>query len=405
MEKKRESSTSDLSNKIDDIVVPIPNISKPFIPEEPKYFSDIFTKSSKSKIKKTIITGPRISFSDFPDFGYISFIKISSIQNESLEPNTEIETRVGGAYLHSEIVGTDTSTNYYIFSLDFPTSHFYTYHTFELEITKSNFSMFKMEINGYMFDNQCKSQYPLIVDHDPKYYDKTTGYEWRFMNGVAGCSISRSKILSEQNKKKSFNKSFNDYMNEGVVTVKTQKYAYPETIEFTGLDIANTGNFTDNPLEILSNYKKFTKNTYDFIVFNSIYNLKFNFIEENEQTNKCVIYYTIERNSDAISRIQLPRDLVNKITLDTNVKISLYNSHEIMLFGTFDSQTHLGSLENFYYLINKQYIDTYLLVEVPSSDIYKWLQIDVIFGSVYFENNPRRHLAQNTDPKYLHLHP
>ena len=103
------------------------------------------------------------------------------------------------------------------------------------------------------------------------------------------------------------------------------------------------------------------------------------------------IYYSIEKSCDAIAKIEIPENFV----LNYQVTMSLFDGTDLVPVGTFDSSNRSVRLEQFYYLITKQYRDSFLIIQVPSLELYQWLQINLIFGQVYLDSPERRHVAQN----------
>jgi hypothetical protein len=288
----------------------------------------------------------------------------------------------------------------YVFNLEFPNSYFYCYHELELKILNSNYNLFKIQIDGFkpLGSGYYPTQYLTIIDHNPKYYNPKTGYEWRIMSGMIGCTKYKTSILNKPQQS-----NFKDYLSKGLVSDLSQIYPYPETNppKYVGLDIQNSDMLEtqSHGLDILCNYQNYIDKTYDFVMCNSSHKLNFSFIEENPSSTTSSIYYSMSRLADAIGRVGLSQSQLDKlVNLDTNVKVSFVSingNHTLVPLGTLSFANPSINLENFYYLLTKQYSEIFLIIDVPNSQLYQWLQIDMIFGLVFFDTVQRRHIAQN----------
>jgi len=355
-------------------------------------FSHILQKEN-FPVVKNFLSGPEINLSNFKDFGYISSIEVFGLEGSKLcplEQGTEIVACVGGNSLQKQTVSNPIeSGSGFIFNLDFPNSFFYIYHELQLKIKNTRFSLFKINMKGKKFVKKYPTNKLIITDHDPKYYNSSTGYEWRIMSGMCGCSRSDETQISVD-----YEDILKNYFSNNQVTELKEIYPYPKPIEFNGIEIANKDNLESNwtlGLMLLVIYPKFYKSRCSFILTNSLHQLKFSFIETQPGTSTHSLYYHIERFFDSITKIEIP----DNFSLDYQVTMDLYDGVDLIPIGIFEHSNRSVRLDKFYYLISRQYRDSFLIINVPSSELYQWLQINLIFGSVYLDSSERRHVTQN----------
>lgn len=376
---------------LNNIDIPNPNTSNPFVLEKSHKFSKVLQTYPKTNISKTVLVKSDILLSAFKDINYIESIEILGVKGGlscPLYTNTYISAYVSEKTLvHEQIIQESDQTNPYIFHLDFPNSFFYEYHSLELKISNSGFELFRIKINGYKFSKKITNLSGLFTDHDPKYYDEETGYQWNILNGMIGCSIIGKKMTGFDHEN-----LLQKYEKQGLLTVMSQTYLLPEPITWTGLSVDNDDNLNNISYGLVLLESAKLKN-YNFVMSNVILNIKFRFIEPSE--NSCSIYYVIPRSSDAIGKIKLTNDTINKITQHTSIKASICNDLETIPIGSLDNSNTYILLDNFYYLVNKQHITNYLVLEVSSVNIHKWMQIDLIFGILFFNRAERRQIALN----------
>jgi hypothetical protein len=365
-------------------------------------FSAILQKENYP-VSRIYLTGPEINLSDFKEFKYISSIEVFGLECSKpypLHQGTEIIAKVGGTILQKQIVSNPIeSGSGFIFNLDFPNSFFYEYHKLQLQIKNTRFSLFQINMKGKNFLKKYPTNKFIITDHDPKYYNPSRGYEWRIAHGMCGCSIWDENTQTSIN----YEDILKSYFSNNQVTQLKEIYQYPNPIEFNGLEIANKDNLESDcnlGLMLLVMYPNLYKSHCSFILINTLTQLKFSFIEsypagqafgEGPTSSIHSLYYSIERSCDAIAKIEIPENFV----LNYQVTISLFDGTDLVPVGTFDSSNRSVRLEQFYYLISRGSRDTFLVIQVPSSELYQWLQINLIFGQVYLDSPERRHVAQN----------
>lgn len=397
--------SADIDNQLSNLEIPDPNKTNPFEEEKAKTFSHILKTWAKNPCVKSVLVGSSISLTRFRDFSYISSIKIQGIQETQpfpLEQNTVIQATAGNFLLCEQTVKPEDKDIPYVFNLDFPNSHFYCYHELRLNILNSNYSLFKIEINGFTITKKQNPFYLTVIDHDPKYYNQEIGYEWKMMGGMVGCSHLTETILN-----KTLESTFKDYWEKGLVSEIEQNYPYPKTDppKYIGLDIANNDmlDYPNYALEMLITYKSCTDKYYDFIIFNSSHKLNFSHIENMTTELTSSIYYPITRCSDAIGRVGLGKKQLERLNAyqdqDNDVKVSFCSfdiSHNIQIpVGTLSLANPSINLKDFYYLLPKIDCEIFLIIEVPDNKLYRWLEIDMIFGKVFFDTEQRRHIAKN----------
>ncbi len=356
-------------------------------------FSHILQKEN-FPVVKNFLSRSEINLSNFREFGYISSIEVFGFEGAKqcpLHQGTEITAMVGGSTLQKQIVSNPIESGF-IFNLNFPTSFFYPYHKLELKIKNTRYNLFKINIKGKKFFKKYPTSKCIITDHDPKYFNPSRGYEWRIMSGMCGCSVGDETQSSKTNNED----ILKSYFSNNQVTQLTDIYPYPNQIEFNGLEIANKDNLESDynlGVALLVIYPKFYKSHCSFILFNSFIKLKFSFIESDPTSLTHSLYYPIENPSDAIAKIEIPDNFV----LNYQVTMSLFDGTDLIPVGTFDSSSKLARLDKFYYLLPRVCKDVFLIIQVPNSELYQWLQVNLIFGKVYLDSPERRHVAQNPE--------
>lgn len=353
-------------------------------------FSAILKKEN-FPVNKSYLSGPDINLSNFREFGYISSIEIFGFEGTKLCPlqqGTEIVAFIHGQSVQKQIVSSPIESGF-IFNLDFPNSFFYIYHELKLKIKNTRYSLFKINMKGNKFLNKYPTNKFIITDHDPKYYNPSRGYEWRIGHGMCGCSRSDETQTSIN-----YEDILKSYFSNNQVTKLKEIYPYPNPIEFNGLEIANKDNLQSDSnigLMLLIMYPSFYKSLCSFILFNSISQLKFSFIDSDTTSSTHSLYYPIDKTFDAIAKIEIPENFI----LNYQVKMSLFDGIDLVPVGTFDSLNKSVRLKQFYYLLPRVCRDVFLIIQVPNLELYQWLQVNLIFGQVFLDTQERRHVAQN----------
>jgi hypothetical protein len=78
--------------------------------------------------------------------------------------------------------------------------------------------------------------------------------------------------------------------------------------------------------------------------------------------------------------------------------MSLFDGSSLVPVGTFDQTNRSIRFDKFYYLLPRVTRDVFLIIQVPNSELYQWLQVNLIFGEVFLDTQPRRQVAQNPGP-------
>ncbi len=355
-------------------------------------FSAILEKENLP-VARNYLTGPEVNLSNFKDFGYITSIEVFGIEGGKkipLQQGTEIIAHVSIQLLQKQIVSNSVESGY-IFNLDFPNSYFYIYHDLKLQIKNTRYSLFQINIKGKKFLKKYPTNQFIITDHDPKYYNKSKGYEWRIAHGMCGCSIWEGTQLDNINHES----VLKSYFTNNQVTQLKEIYPYPTPTEFNGLEIANTEHLESGynlGLSLLISYPDFYKSHCAFVLINELKKLNFSFIETNESSSIHSLYYPINHFYDAIAKIEIP----NNFKLDYEVKLSLFDGVDLIPVGVFDQLNRSIRLEQSYYLLTRGSRNVFLIIQVPNTELYQWLQVNIIFGAVLLNSLERRHVAQNS---------
>lgn len=362
-------------------------------------FSAILKKEDWPVVK-SYLTGPDVNLSNFKEFGYISSIEIFGLEGTklcALEQGTEIIALIHDQIVQKQIVSGDLpgseSGSGFMFNLDFPNSFFYIYHELKLKIQNTRYNLFKINMKGKKFLGKYPTNKFIITDHDPKYYDPSRGYEWRIAHGMCGCSRwDKSRSYSSLN----YDEIIQNYFSNNQVTELKETYPYPNPTEFNGIEIDNKAylNYGSSlGLMLLVTWPKYYKSVSEhfFVLANAMTNLKFSFIVPDQTTSIHSLYYPIDKPSDAIAKIKIPDDFV----FNYQVTMGLFDGTSLVPVGTFDQTNRSIRLDKFYYLLPRVSRDVFLIIQVPNSELYQWLQINLIFGQVFLDTQPRRQVAQN----------
>jgi hypothetical protein len=388
-------------------------VSDGFVPKSNRIndcirFSAILKKEDWPVVK-IYLTGPDVNLSNFKEFGYISSIEIFGLEGTKLCPlqqGTEIIALIHDQIVQKQIVSSDFNPepgSGFMFNLDFPNSFFYIYHELKLKIQNTRYNLFKINMKGKNFLGKYPTNKFIITDHDPKYYDPSRGYEWRIAHGMCGCSRwDESRSYSSLN----YDDILKGYFDNNQVIQLKEVYPYPNPTELNGIEIDNKDNLNYGlslGLSLLITWPKYYKpvSEYFFVIFNAISNLKFSFIvpDSNSDSNSSntsihSLYYPIKNSSDAIAKIEIP----DGFSFNYQVTMSLFDGSSLVPVGTFDQTNRSIRFDKFYYLLPRVTRDVFLIIQVPNSELYQWLQVNLIFGEVFLDTQPRRQVAQNPGP-------
>ncbi len=367
-------------------------------------FSYILKKEDWSVVK-SYLTGPDVNLSNFKEFGYISSIEIFGLEGTKLCPlqqGTEIIALIHDQIVQKQIVSSDFNPepgSGFMFNLDFPNSFFYIYHELKLKIQNTRYNLFKINMKGKKFLGKYPTNKFIITDHDPKYYDPSRGYEWRIAHGMCGCSRwDESRSYSSLN----YDDILKGYFDNNQVIQLKEVYPYPNPTELNGIEIDNKDNLNYGlslGLSLLITWPKYYKSVSEcfFVLSNAISNLKFSFIvPDSDSSNTSIhsLYYPIKNSSDAIAKIEIP----DGFSFNYQVTMSLFDGSSLVPVGTFDQTNRSIRFDKFYYLLPRVTRDVFLIIQVPNSELYQWLQVNLIFGEVFLDTQPRRQVAQNPGP-------
>lgn len=385
------------SEELKNILLPKPNNNNPFPVDEPLGFKEIIETLEKDPVQRSVIINKNAILSEFTDFSYFTTLELCALVNgeaTNLPIGCEIFLTVGGQFLTYHVVENENKP--YIFELNFPNSHFFMYHKLILNIKGPAHTLYNIVLNGWKTYTEWNINKPLVLNHDPKYYDPSINFEWRILAGMVNCSIYRNSDKIPIDKK-----TLQDYFNENKVT--TAKYTYTinktkcpnnesidEVKEFLGLNVNNDDYLSTFSFGLMllieAGMYKPNNTIYDFVQTNKHTELKFSHVENIEDSDMCILYYPIDRTCDAIGKIEFKKPINQEVALD------FYNNFKKTDIGIINSNNKSINFKNCYYLLNKKSNTIFLRVHVDKHYIYELLDLDIIIGEIYYDTEPRRHI-------------